>query len=88
MNTLMKNNAFLFEVLLVIILMLFGITSCKDRGEKLSPVAESEDTRIHSTNFDGCEYLFFTYADGSISSLTHKGNCRNKVHQVPPADSK
>lgn len=60
---------------------MIGFSACKDRGEKLSPVAESEDTRIHSTEYDGCEYLFFVYSDGSMSSLTHKGNCGNPIHR-------
>lgn len=70
----------LFLCCLGLLFLTIGWTACKDRGEKLSPVAESEDTRIHSTEYDGCEYLFFTYSDGSMSSLTHKGNCDNPIH--------
>lgn len=77
----MKNNIYLLLKLAVLVCMIIGFGSCKDRGEKLSPVASSEDTRIHSTTYDGCEYVFFTYADGSISGLTHKGNCGNPQHR-------
>ncbi len=77
----MKNTGYVKLKLAVLVCFILGFSNCKDRGEKLSPVADSEDTRIHSTTFDGCEYIFFTYADGSMSSLTHKGNCGNPQHQ-------
>lgn len=36
--------------------------------------------------FDGCEYLVYQYSQpddyGYVYSVTHKGNCKNPIHQV------
>jgi len=66
----------------------FLLTGCGNQGEEFTPGKPSDNFHINSVEYDDCEYVYVTNPDGSVSGLTHKGNCRNKVHQVPPADSK
>jgi hypothetical protein len=65
--------------LLVLILEIF--TSCVDSLEKTNTSGEKVyivGRKINEVMYDGCEYI---YINGhNRFGITHKGNCKSKVH--------
>ncbi len=63
-------------------------TGCGNQGEKFTPDKPSDDFHINTVQYQDCEYVYVTNPDGSVTGLTHKGNCRNKFHIALQADAK
>lgn len=75
---------------------LFFFVGCSDRHERnigIDSIDANEKDIIEGVHYsiiviDGCEYIFGK-DDGGYNGgyfLSHKGNCKNKIHQ-PPAGS-
>jgi len=67
---------------LTLLILILGIfTSCVDSLEKTNDSGEKvyvAGRTIHEVMYDGCEYI---YISGSEQfGITHKGNCKGKVH--------
>ena len=67
-------------IVLIALGLLTAISGC-------SPKADDEQTRSSLGSFDvitieGCQYIEYDsgVADSRVYSLTHKGNCNNKIH--------
>ena len=59
----------------IIIILAIGLASCTSRSTE---------------TIDGCEYIVSTSVggDGShVEALTHKGNCKNPIHNPKPKDT-
>ncbi len=72
-------------VLLPFLLLAIG---CGNQGKKFTPDKPSDDFHINTVKYDDCEYVYVTNPDGSVSGLTHKGNCQNKEHSGANAGQK
>ncbi len=44
---------------------------------------EKHNSSLRTVEIEGCEYLEFDKGalDNRVFSLTHKGNCKNKIHK-------
>ena len=77
---MVMKNIFIF----VATILLF---SCSSKGEKLSDEKRKEidDSPFELMEIDGCEYLYkqFVVDEGTAltMTMTHKGNCKNSIHQ-------
>ena len=88
------------KVCLIAIFCALAFAGCSDKIEQRSGVdsiSEERKTIINDNSgvvdysiivIDGCEYIFGRDYGGYNGGyfLTHKGNCKNKIHQ-PPAGS-
>jgi PBP1b-binding outer membrane lipoprotein LpoB len=70
-----------FLIVLLIALLFVMLTSC------INPKAPGTTTKEHGDftikTIDECEYLEYEngFFDSKVYSLTHKGNCKNKIHK-------
>lgn len=49
------------------------------RSEQPTERVKIDGAYFNVVEFDGCEYLVRTHIDEA--AITHKGNCKNKIHQ-------
>lgn len=59
----------------IVILLLIGLFSCNDAPHE-KPIKQDKGFPITYSIYtlDGCEYI------SASRKLTHKGNCKNKIH--------
>jgi hypothetical protein len=70
-------KAFIFAILLFCFCIIAFAPKVEPNGER-DRYEESSGRWEHDVfEIDGCEYVFFPHG---IQGLTHKGNCKNEVH--------
>ncbi|MCF8238666.1 MAG: hypothetical protein K9I85_10950 [Saprospiraceae bacterium] len=69
-------------LILIKLSMLLLFIGCGNQGEEFSPDKPSDNFHINTVEYNDCEYVYVTNPDGTVSGLTHKGNCQNKEHSV------
>ena len=66
---------------LALVLFIGGVVmQCKE-SSKEQPIPQMKETQhygVYITQIDSCEYIYILKSSGT--SLTHKGNCKNRVH--------
>lgn len=64
-------------VILALICIPLGCSS-----ETQATVENHLNSHVNVVMFDQCEYLLYEAGalDSKVASLTHKGNCKNKIH--------
>lgn len=64
----------------VFALWLFGCGPAKDNPDGIDAKMD-----FRTITIEGCEYIEYDHGilDQRVYSLTHKGNCRNPIHQRP-----
>lgn len=70
-------------VLLLHLLLTFGCSNAPS-GARVSQAPFSSNVRTQIVTIEDCEYLFVESGmlDQYSMSLTHKGNCKNPIHNV------
>lgn len=60
----------------LLVVLAFGLFSCDDSNRTIN------DGNYKTKIIKSCEYIEFDYGYGNtrVYSLTHKGNCSNKIH--------
>ena len=74
-----KTNIQTATALAVACSVLLGLSGCENpEGSRTSGGSKSYNVVV----IDGCEYIECDYGflDQRVYSLTHKGNCTNKIH--------
>ena len=55
------------------------VMQCKESSEQPLPqMKETQHWGVYITQIDSCEYIYILKSSGT--SLTHKGNCKNPIH--------
>lgn len=81
-----QNKGFtIFELTVVIalivgVMLLITVVSPKPSNESISGQASQISLGEKEVVIDGCEY-FKVPSYGQYYTLTHKGNCKNPIHQ-------
>ena len=68
-------------IILVVVLILGIFTSCVDSLEKTNTLKKEtyiSGSKIHEVIYEGCEYMYVE--NEHQFGITHKGNCKSKVH--------
>lgn len=54
--------------------------------ERLIGKGNNTEIDYYSTSIDGCDYIVLSrfYTNGGGVNMTHKGNCKNPIHQQKP----
>jgi hypothetical protein len=85
----MKDKKTLFKIMILTSLSIFMLTSCVE-GVTVYPKPDPNRTELDNTSeyydqhykvytFEGCEYIVIN--SGSSKWGSHKGNCKNPIHQ-------
>lgn len=64
----------------ILIILTLGLLSCEPQAPNQSQSKQFGDYKIKT--IEGCEYIEYDYGITTqrVYSLTHKGNCSNKIH--------
>lgn len=63
---------------------MLGLTavSCNVPTKDAINTIDVGDTEVYTYIIDGCEYLGRLNGDSRSYFLTHKGNCKNQIHDI------
>jgi len=67
---------------IVFLAMLSGLVSCSERNvdkKTTNYVVSQGNNPLEIVIIDSCEYLYGPWGNATV--LTHKGNCKNPIHQ-------
>jgi hypothetical protein len=92
----MKDKKTLLKIMILTSLSIFMLTSCVE-GVTVSTKPDSNRTELDNTSeyydqhykvytFEGCEYIVIN--SGSSRWGSHKGNCKNPIHQKETSNGK
>jgi hypothetical protein len=66
----------------LLVILCLAAVSCKPRIKDVTNIIYVGDSRIATYIIDGCEYLGDLNGDDTDDFLTHKGNCKNPIHDT------
>ena len=77
----MSGNTIPLVVFLVVICVFVVIAACNPTPPGDTPIEQRQNYAIKT--IDGCEYIEIDlgYLHNRIYALTHKGDCKNPIHQ-------
>ena len=67
---------------IVFLALLSGLVSCKESNVQKKTTAyqiDNELVQLEVVILDSCEYFYGPWGNATV--LTHKGNCKNTIHQ-------
>ena len=66
---------------IVFLAMLSGLVSCTERNVNIQKTEYViwDEHKLYIVVVDSCEYLYGPWGNATV--LTHKGNCKNNIHQ-------
>jgi len=64
--------------IIVFLISLLFLVGCETTIEQKNGNGKVNGSNVTEFVYDGCEYVYFPFGYGTVS---HKGNCKNPIHQ-------
>jgi len=66
----------------LLVILCLAAVSCNVPTKDATNRIDIGDTEVYTYTIDGCEYIGDLNGDGRDNYITHKGNCKNPIHDT------